>query len=118
MLRALLIFLILAAPAGAGELRLLMLDQKNCEWCARWEAEVGVVFHKTEEGRDLPLSRHPIHAPLPDGVTLARRAHYTPTFVLLEDGREVGRIEGYPGEDFFYGLLQRLLSRARSGAAG
>jgi hypothetical protein len=34
---------------------------------------------------------------------------FTPTFVLVDEGREIGRIEGYPGEDFFWGLLERLL---------
>lgn len=33
---------------------------------------------------------------------------YTPTFVLIDGGREVGRIEGYPGEAFFWGLLEKL----------
>ena len=33
----------------------------------------------------------------------------TPTFVLAEGGREVGRIVGYHGEDFFYGMLDGLL---------
>lgn len=105
-----LVALAFALPAPAGELRLLMLDQPGCEWCARWEAEVGVVYDKTAEGRQAPLLRAPIRGPLPDGVRLARRANFTPTFVLLDNGLEVGRIEGYPGEDFFYGLLQRLIA--------
>ena len=29
------------------------------------------------------------------------------------DGNEVSRIEGYPGEDFFWGLLGRMLSDAK-----
>ncbi|GMG81989.1 hypothetical protein LNKW23_12020 [Paralimibaculum aggregatum] len=107
-----------AAPAAAGELRLLMLDQQGCEWCEQWDAEVGVVYDRTAEGRQAPLLRGRIHDPLPEGVALARRAHYTPTFVLLEDGAEIGRIEGYPGEDFFYGMLGRLLARARPPDAG
>lgn len=36
---------------------------------------------------------------------------YTPTFILLEDGQEVGRIEGYPGEGFFWGLLGKMLEK-------
>jgi hypothetical protein len=36
---------------------------------------------------------------------------YTPTFVLVDNGQEVGRIEGYPGDAFFWGLLERLLER-------
>ncbi len=101
------------AAEGAA-LRLLMLDQTACEWCALWDAEVGQVYAKTAEGRRAPLQRSNIHKPLPEGVTLERRAHYTPTFVLLAEGREVGRIEGYPGEDFFYGLLQRLIEKAEA----
>lgn len=102
------------APAGpaATQTRLLMLEQAACEWCAQWDAEVGAVYARTEEGRRAPLIRHDIFEPLPEDVTLDRRAHYTPTFVLLVSGEEVGRIEGYPGEDFFYGLLRRLLERA------
>ncbi|MEM7496643.1 MAG: thioredoxin family protein [Pseudomonadota bacterium] len=104
--------LLLPGPATAGALRLLMLDQAACEWCEQWEAEIGGAYHLTDEGRAAPLTRASIHEPLPEGVTLERRAHFTPTFVLLEDGREVGRLEGYAGADFFYPMLDRLLRDA------
>jgi hypothetical protein len=108
---ALLIALGLASsPAGAGT-ELLMLDETGCSWCEAWEREVGDAYPLTVEGRTAPLRRHSIHDPLPEGIELARRAHYTPTFILLSDGVEVGRIEGYPGEDFFYGLLGRMLEQ-------
>jgi hypothetical protein len=109
MLRAALAML--AAPflvpgaAPASGLGLLMLERPGCEWCAAWNAEVGAVYDRTAEGRRAPLRRAQIHDPLPEGVTLLRPARYTPTFVLLRDGSEIGRIEGYPGEDFFYGML-------------
>ncbi len=74
---------------------------------------MGVIYGRTEEGREAPLLRTSIFDPLPEEIALDRKARYTPTFVLLKDGVEVGRIEGYPGEDFFYGMLQRLLERAR-----
>jgi hypothetical protein len=97
--------------AAVAETRLLMLDQPACEWCARWDAEVGAVYARTAEGEQAPLIRADIHGPLPEGIALARGARFTPTFVLLENGIEVDRIEGYPGEEFFYGLLQRMLAR-------
>jgi len=113
MLRALLIAAAMAAPgASLAETRLLMLDQPACEYCALWDAEVGSVYAKTVEGRQAPLIRHPIHSAPLDGVALVRPARYTPTFILLSNGAEVGRIEGYPGESFFYGLLQNLLTKA------
>jgi thioredoxin-related protein len=109
-----LVVLIALAPAARAETVLLMLEEKHCSWCALWDREVGEVYPMTDEGRAAPLLRHDIQRPLPDWVRLARRPHYTPTFVLLRDGAEVGRIEGYPGEEFFYGLLQRLLQTAPS----
>ncbi len=39
------------------------------------------------------------------------QAQYIPTFVLIDEGKEVGRIEGYPGEDFFWGMLGKLLEK-------
>lgn len=106
--------LFLAALPGRAEMALLMLDQPACEWCELWEEEIGGAYHLTEEGAQAPLRRASIHNPLPDGIILDRRAHFTPTFVLLKDGREVGRLEGYAGEDFFYPMLNRLLADARA----
>ena len=108
----LVLALLVLAPDARGETVLLMLDEKGCQWCKRWDAEVGVVYSATPEGRQAPLLRQDIRQPLPQGVALVRAAHYTPTFVLLHDGVEVGRIEGYPGEDFFYGLLGKILQKA------
>lgn len=102
----------LAPAASFADIRLLMLEQPACEWCELWDAEVGVIYAKTAEGKRAPLMRADIFDPLPEGIELSRRARFTPTFILLRDGTEFGRIEGYPGEDFFYGMLQRMLDKA------
>jgi len=93
-----------ALPASA-EMRLLMAEQPGCVYCERWNRDIADIYPLTAEGRAAPLFRVQIREPLPDGVTLARGLTFTPTFVLLVDGVEVRRIEGYPGEDFFWGLL-------------
>lgn len=111
--------LVFVPPAKSAEL--LMFEEEWCVWCDRWNDEVGVVYAKTVEGQRAPLRRIDIHGAFPDGIQLSSRPQYTPTFVLIEDGVEVGRIEGYPGEDFFWGLLDRLLdglgARAPQGTA-
>ena len=33
---------------------------------------------------------------------------------MIEQDREIGRIEGYPGESFFWELLERLVQRLHS----
>ncbi|MCR9255738.1 MAG: thioredoxin family protein [Alphaproteobacteria bacterium] len=88
-----------------------MVEQLFCEWCEAWDEEIGVVYDKTDEGKRAPLVKIDIKDPVPPGMRFVSEPRFTPTFILVRDGTEVGRIEGYPGEDFFYGLLQQLLNR-------
>jgi hypothetical protein len=96
----------LAPPAGAAEL--VMYRRAGCPWCQAFDEAIGPVYPKTDLGRRLPLRAVDLDRDPPLPVTLERPVHFTPTFVVVEDGREIGRIEGYPGEDFFWGLLDKL----------
>lgn len=98
-----------AAPGAAPRVELVMVEQPGCAWCAQWNAQVAPAYPNTPEGRFAPLRRIQLRDPLPEGLTFSRRAVFTPTFVLVVDGVEAGRIEGYPGEDFFWGVLGRML---------
>ena len=91
-----------------------MFETDSCEWCELWHAEIGVIYAKTAEARTAPLRRVSIEDPVPGDLEHVRGIHYTPTFVLMEDGKEVGRILGYPGEDFFWGLLGMELEKLKS----
>jgi len=102
---------IVGAPLWA-ETYLLMAEEDGCIWCARWDRDVSTEYPLTAEGKAAPLRRVDIHQPLPDGIELAQTLQFTPTFVLIQDGQEVGRLEGYPGEEFFWFLLQELLAEA------
>ncbi len=102
---------LMAAPfAASAQTVMLMAEEPGCYWCARWNKEIGPIYGKTAEGRAAPLQRYDILSP-PRDVTFDRRVMYTPTFILVRDGAELGRIEGYPGEDFFWGLLGMILDR-------
>lgn len=111
---AVLVWLLLAVrPAAAAEL--VMFDRAGCPWCLRWEREIGPIYPLTDEGRRAPLRRVSLERPLPPGLDLRAPVFYSPTFVLFDGGREIGRITGYAGEDAFWGLLKPLM--ARLGAA-
>ena len=111
----LLLFSALAASAGTV---LVMVEEQGCVWCARWNEEISHIYPKTNEGKAVPLQRIDIHAARPEGMTFARGINFTPTFVLMVDGQEASRIEGYPGEDFFWGLLERMLLQANVDVTG
>ncbi|MDP5085621.1 MAG: hypothetical protein NWQ23_09390 [Yoonia sp.] len=101
---------LLSGPLWA-ETTLLMAEEPGCMWCARWNTEISAIYPKTDEGAAAPLRRMNIQDPVPEDIALARRINFTPTFVLLVDGVERNRMEGYPGEDFFWGLLARMLDQ-------
>ena len=105
----LLAALFTSVVAHAAEL--LMFDDPGCVWCRRWNAEIAPSYPKTREGQQAPLRRVPIRDQARAGVALARPINVTPTFVLVENGQEVGRIDGYAGKDFFYPMLAELLRR-------
>src|SRR5690349_8279160 len=94
-----LVLALLAAPAHAAEL--VMFEQKGCVWCQKFDREIAPAYDKTSEGQRAPLRRHDIAQPMPADLAFIRRERFTPVFVLIDDGREIGRIRGYPGDIFF-----------------
>lgn len=98
-----------ASLTANAETRLVMLEEPGCIWCETWKEEVGVVYSKTAAGKAAPLLLMDIYDPTPKGMKFDSAAHYTPTFILMKDGVEKGRIIGYPGESFFWGLLEQML---------
>ncbi|MDD9727839.1 hypothetical protein PVV74_20535 [Roseovarius sp. SK2] len=108
----LLVFLTWLPAPMLAETYLLMAEEDGCYWCAQWNEEVSAKYPKTPEGQAAPLRRYDLYSESPD-VEFDRRVRFTPTFILVRDGAELSRIEGYPGEDFFWGLLGMMLEEAR-----
>lgn len=105
-----------AAAKTAARAELLMFERDGCPWCLRWHQEVGVGYPKSEEGQRAPLRVLRDAAPDKIGASLKSPVTMAPTFVLIAEGREVGRIVGYPGAEFFYGLLDELMKKLDRGA--
>lgn len=88
-----------------------MFEQAGCVWCETFDREIGPVYPKTAEGQRAPLRRVNIDHPLPADLDFIAVERLAPLFVLVDKGREVGRIRGYPGEDHFWGLLGTLMRK-------
>jgi len=104
---------LLAPPVGAAEL--VMFEQKSCVWCQRFDREIAPAYDKTAEGQRAPLRRVDIAGQAPADLAFIKRERFTPVFVLIDQGREFGRIRGYPGDIFFWGLLANLIERLDRG---
>lgn len=119
MLRQTLLKSAMAAAFLAGVLwcgmaqaaELVMFEQAGCVYCQRWEREVGSLYERTDEARALPLRRVDIRDQKMSGIALASPVRFTPTFVVADNGREIGRITGYSNDNAFWGLLDALAAK-------
>lgn len=107
-LLAAVLVVLLGSQASASEL--VMFERDGCPWCQRWNKDIGTSYDQTQEARRLPLRRVNIDQQ-EAGVTLKEPVRYTPTFVVVDGGAEVGRITGYISDDSFWGLLGALIGK-------
>jgi len=106
-------FLINSMPFLAGNLmaaELIMVEQQGCYYCLEWKDQLGHIYPKTPEGKYAPLKTVDI-TEVDKLKGLQRDVIFTPTFVLMENDRELGRLEGYSSEDFFWELLEVILKK-------
>jgi hypothetical protein len=104
---ALCAIFVLVSTADAAEL--VMYRRDGCPYCARWDREIGPIYSKTEISRRAPIRMVNLSRdrdlPIKHGPII-----FTPTFLLVENGQEVGRMEGYTGDEFFWVRLANLLA--------
>ena len=107
----LLMLTLTVSPSTAAEL--VMFESEACEWCEVWDEEIGVAYDKTNEAIVVPLRKIDIDGVIPTAYGHLKGLVYTPTFVVMDNGKELGRIIGYPGEDFFWQYLKEILMKVK-----
>ena len=104
-------FFFTATLATVRAAELVMFEQAGCVWCETFDREIAPIYPKTTEGQRAPLRHVNIDQSLPPDLSFIVIERITPLFVLVANGREIGRIRGYPGEDHFWGLLGVLIKK-------
>jgi hypothetical protein len=89
---------------------LVMIGDPGCPYCARFEREVAPGYVASEDGKLAPLVRRDRRDA---DVAFIERVVFSPTFVMLMHGREVGRIVGYSGADLFWMQIAALIEDVR-----
>lgn len=97
--------------AATGPAALAMLERHDCGWCRRWHAEVGQrAWDRSDLGRRAPLRRVDVARGLPEDLAFLADWRFTPSFVLVRGGAELGRVVGYNGQTFFWQEAERLVT--------
>ena len=116
LVAALMAVLVVLLGAQAAASELVMFERDGCPWCQRWNKEIGAVYERTPEARRLPLRRVNLERQQA-GVKLKEPVRFTPTFVVVDDGAEIGRITGYINHESFWSLLGALVGKLPPAAA-
>ena len=90
---------------------LVYVREIGCPWCKAFDERIGPIYPRSAEGKRAPIREIYKRDEALKAYRLATPVIYSPTFILTVDRAEIGRIEGYPGEDFFWGRLDRLLDK-------
>lgn len=102
----LLLSVLRAGAQGESGVTLLMVEQPGCRFCRMFDAEIGLSYEANAEARFAPLTRVRRGArEIADFAPVV----YTPTFIVVRGGQEIGRISGYPGPAYFWSELREIL---------
>jgi thioredoxin-related protein len=88
---------------------LLVVEIDNCIYCGLFRRDVAPAYTTSGRARVAPLRYIDINAPDVSRLALSAPIDTVPTVLVIENGREVGRISGYVGPETFFHSLNRLL---------
>lgn len=114
--RRIVLFLTVALTLGLGvastrAAELVMVEQPGCPWCQAFDREIAPIYARTPEGQRAPLRRIQLADRVPADLSFLSIERLTPLFILVDQGREIGRIRGYPGPEGFWTQLAVLMGR-------
>lgn len=88
---------------------LLVVEIENCIYCGLFRRDVASTYSTSGRSKSVPMRFIDINAPDVDRLALRAPIDSVPTVLVVENGREVGRIAGYVGPEIFFHSLNRLL---------
>lgn len=110
-LAALSIALTVIYVPAASAAQLVYVEWKDCGYCKVFNRQMAWAYVSSAIGKKIPLRRVNILQRWPADLKRVNRPSYTPVFILVENGREVGRFDGYASPQGFTSNLRRLLKR-------
>lgn len=97
---------------NASNLELIVMEAPGCTYCDIFRRDVLPSYQASERAKDVPIRFLDINDASPEELGLDSAIEIVPTFVVLKDHKEVGRIPGYVGPEFFFHSINHLISSA------
>jgi thioredoxin-related protein len=92
-----------------GRLEVLVFEIDNCIYCGLFRRDVAPTYTSSPRAKVAPMRFVDVNAPGIDRLALKAPIDTVPTVLVIENGREVGRIAGYVGPEIFFHSLSQIL---------
>ena len=90
--------------------KLLYFYSDTCAYCKAWENEIANIYLKTEFEDQFKLSFIDFSSNADfEKYGISKIVKVTPTFIFVKDETEVGRIEGYNGQELFWWQVDEII---------
>ncbi|MDX2205084.1 MAG: thioredoxin fold domain-containing protein [Hyphomicrobiaceae bacterium] len=99
------------ASARAAPVELLVFEHPDCQYCRVFRRDVLPRYQEGTVTSKAPLRFIDLERTDTAGLGLRGGVHVVPTFVLMQNGREVDRIVGYWAPENFFRMLSHILER-------
>ena len=93
---------------------MLYFYSDTCAYCKAWENEIANIYPKTEFEDEFKLSFIDFFSNVDlEKYGISKIVKVTPTFIFVKDKTEVGRIEGYNGQELFWWQVDDVIKSKR-----
>ncbi|MBU2581898.1 MAG: thioredoxin family protein [Alphaproteobacteria bacterium] len=100
------------APTPGPNLQLVVLEVDGCIYCDVFRQRLLPAYQSSKQGKRAPIRFVDINDPALGDFGLTQPIGTVPTFIMLENNQEIGRIPGLMGrEDFFKAVDWMLIGR-------
>ena len=103
---------IAADPPKAGAFQLVVMEADGCTYCGIFRRDVLPSYEASERAKDMPVRFIDVNDVEKARLDLQAPVNIVPTFIVMKDNKEVGRIPGYLGPENFYPTIKYLMSTA------
>ena len=94
--------------------KLLYFYSDTCAYCKAWENEIANIYLKTEFEDEFKLRFIDFFSNVNlEKYGVSKIVKVTPTFIFVKDKIEVGRIEGYNGQELFWWQVDEIVESNR-----
>jgi thioredoxin-related protein len=96
----------------ADNLELVVIEADGCIFCEVFRSDVLPSYEASEQGKQMPVQFVDINDMDATHFEFKGAVDIVPTFIVVKNRREVGRISGYVGPENFFHSINYLLASA------